>query len=197
MYVVTFSFKPSNRLISTTLDDVEGLSGSGFPILIYVPWAMDWSSAAGMIAWNQWWTMRSSIDCSMASGSQVQWSKSHKWVFNERSREALFADLGVRVLYWLFEKSSFLIGNSRRWQCEMDQSPWSAWRGKLRIETHENNVVAHSSSLLHIPNSTYRSRLNLLFHIAYLCHYYTSIYCDTVRIWINNPSTPSHLIPAP
>jgi len=35
MYVVTSAFKPFNRLISTSLDDVEGMPYSGFPIPKY------------------------------------------------------------------------------------------------------------------------------------------------------------------
>jgi len=46
-----------------------------YPCMNMIPCPMDQSSLVGMIAWNWWSTMGSSIDFSMASGSQVSWSE--------------------------------------------------------------------------------------------------------------------------
>ena len=117
MYVVTYFFNPFNWLISSSPGKVEGLPYSGFPLPIYEYDPLrDGPVVSGWYARMK--SMGSSIDSSIAFGNRGWWSKKgKKWVFKECSREALFTDFGVRVLYWFFEISSF-VADEKNWrQC--------------------------------------------------------------------------------
>jgi hypothetical protein len=95
-------FKPSNRLISFALDDVEGLPCSAFPIPIYEYDPL----RDGSIVTGWYDRMKSMMDNGIVHRlfdgiwkPGVMVKKGKKWIFKERSREELFAELGVSVLY--------------------------------------------------------------------------------------------------
>ena len=102
MYVATSALNPFNPLISISLDYVKGLPYSSFPIPIYEydplrdgPIVSGWYDRMKSMMDNG--IVHRLLDGVWKPGVMVKIGK--KWIFKERSREALFADFGVRVLY--------------------------------------------------------------------------------------------------
>jgi hypothetical protein len=105
MYVVAPTFTPLNQLIpclGTSLDEVTGLPTSSFPMPIHEYSALrDGPVVAG------WYDRMKSmmdngivhrfLDDKWKPGVMVK--KGTKWVFKERSREELFKDFGIPVVY--------------------------------------------------------------------------------------------------
>ena len=98
----TSALNPFKPLISISLDNVKGLPYSSFPIPIYEydplhdgPIVSGWYDRMKSMMDNG--IVHRLLDSVWKPGVMVKIGK--KWIFKERSREALFADFGVRVLY--------------------------------------------------------------------------------------------------